>query len=181
MSACFLNAGHEVTPNSSSCFFFPFLKGRGGVFSVRPVMFCLSFFTRPLLSLILLCTPIRTELNSVLAYHLSFNRYAAQRKSRHDEAASAAANAITIAPHDHKMYAVRATAAYKRRDWSAVVVEASACAKGLAAAQPSLLLKLAKGHGPSGVLRAKVNDEHEKRTLIHLLFRVNLFFFFFFT
>jgi len=84
--------------------------------------------------------------------------YAAQRKSRHDEAASAAANAITIAPHDHKMYAVRATAAYKRRDWSAVVVEASACAKGLAAAQPSLLLKLAKGHGPSGVLRNKVGS-----------------------
>lgn len=56
------------------------------------------------------------------------------------------------------MYAVRATAAYKRRDWSAVVVEASACAKGLAAAQPSLLLKLAKGHGPSGVLRHKVGS-----------------------
>ena len=45
------------------------------------------------------------------------DRYAAQRKSRFDEAATAAAAAIALAPHDHKMYAVRATAAYKKRDW----------------------------------------------------------------
>lgn len=87
-------------------------------------------------------------------------RYAAQRKSRHDDAAAAAAAAIALAPHDHKMYAVRGTAAYKRRAWGAVVAEARACAKGLAAAQPSLLLKLAKGHGPSGLLRGKVVHQH---------------------
>jgi hypothetical protein len=45
------------------------------------------------------------------------------------------------------MYAVRAAAATWRRDWPAVVAEAFACARGLAAAQPAKLRLLARRFG----------------------------------
>jgi hypothetical protein len=49
------------------------------------------------------------------------------------------------------MYSVRAFAATQRKDWGSVVLEASTCAKGIAAAQPKLLRELeAKSLGVGG-------------------------------
>ena len=76
--------------------------------------------------------------------------YGAQRKSKHEAAALAAASALGYAPFDHKMFAVRATAHFKGRRWAEVVDECERCGRALASANPKLVPKLIRHH--SGVL-----------------------------
>lgn len=68
--------------------------------------------------------------------------YSAQRRSQHDEAVRQAGLAIAIAPHDHKMYSVRATALYKFKKWKQCVDECVECARMVAVASPRILERL---------------------------------------
>jgi hypothetical protein len=91
--------------------------------------------------------------------------YAAQRKGAHEAATLAAGSALQIAPHDHKMYCVRATAHYKHRRWSQCVDECVSCARAVAQANPKLVTKLLRnastvlaGHLDESTLQALKDD-----------------------
>jgi tetratricopeptide (TPR) repeat protein len=81
--------------------------------------------------------------------------YGAQRRSQHEEAVRQAELAIAIAPHDHKMYSVRATAFYKFKKWKQCVDECLACARAVAVASPKVVERLVTNIDKQSSLDAK--------------------------